>query len=104
METRADGELVKNSGRLGPLTMEARRRGMLEVFRIQSEINRSAHSQGRPKVSLINPDEAIRINELIAANTWPNRWTGEEEIGDAFTDQVMKDGLVQPIIAGLSVS
>jgi DNA sulfur modification protein DndC len=104
METRADGELVKNPGRLGPLTMEARRRGMLEVFRIQSEINLVAREQGRPEVSLINPDEAIRINELIAANTWPNRWTGEEEIGDVFTDRVMKDGLVQPIIAGLSVS
>lgn len=104
METRADGELVKNPGRLGPLTMEARRRGMLEVFRIQSEINRAARAQGRPEISLINPDEAIRINELIAANTWPNRWTGEEEIGDVFTDRVMKDGMVQPIIAGLSVN
>jgi DNA sulfur modification protein DndC len=104
METRADGELVKNPGRLGPLTMEARRRGMLEVFRIQSEINRAAREEGRPEVSLINPDEAIRINELISANTWPNRWSGEEQIGDAFTDQVMKDGIVQPIIAGLSVT
>jgi DNA sulfur modification protein DndC len=98
MERRADGELVKNPGRLGPLTMEARRAGLNEILDIQQEINDAARSNDRPEISLINEQELDRINELIAANTWPNRWSGEEEIGDAVGDRVMRDGSIQSIL------
>ena len=52
------------------------------VLGIQNEINEAARAQGRPEVSLINTEELARIEELIAADTWPNRWTGDEVTGD----------------------
>ena len=100
MEKRADGSLVLNPGRLGPLTMEARHYGLSEVLSIQDEINEAAREEGRPQVSLINAEEQARILALIEANTWPNRWTGEEEIGDALTDRILRNGQVQPLLGG----
>lgn len=79
-ETKKDGTPAHNQGRLGPLTMAARRRGIDTVSGIQAEINANAH--GRPLVTLINDEELARIEELIAANTWPERWTGDEITGD----------------------
>jgi len=81
-ELRADGTPVSNQGRMGPLTMEARRMGLAEVIAIQTEINANA-PVGRAPFSLINAEEAARIEELMAANTWPQRWTGEEVRADA---------------------
>lgn len=101
METKADGELVKNPGRLGPLTMEARSMGLNAVLDIQREINDRARLEGRPQVSLINDEELARIEDLIAANTWPNRWSGDEQIGDLWADRVMRDGSVQAILPSL---
>lgn len=101
LETKADGSLVANPGRLGPLTMDGRRLGLRTVLAIQDEINLEAKIQGRPEPSLINDEELDRIRELIEANTWPNRWTGEEEIGDVWTDRVMRDGSVQAILPAL---
>lgn len=49
METKADGTLVKNPGRLGPLTMDARRMGLRAVLAIQDEINERARIEDRPK-------------------------------------------------------
>lgn len=99
MEVKADGELVKNPGRLGPLTMDARRLGLRTVLRIQDDINARARIEDKPEVSLINDEEFDRIRELIEANTWPNRWSGDEEIGDVFGDRVLRDGSVQPVFA-----
>lgn len=101
IETKANGELVKNPGRLGPLTLEARLFGLRKVLEIQDEINEAAHVEGRPIVELINEEEHGRILELIEANTWPNRWSGDEEIGDMLTDRVMHDGSVQAILPTL---
>jgi DNA sulfur modification protein DndC len=92
---------VKNPGRLGPLTLEARLFGLRKVLEIQDEINEAAHVEGRPIVELINEEEHGRILELIEANTWPNRWSGDEEIGDMLTDRVMHDGSVQAILPTL---
>lgn len=78
-ETRKDGSDVANQGRLGPLTMDARRRGLAEILAIQDECNRLA---GHKVVDLIDDEEQSRINELIEANTWPNRWDGSEVTGD----------------------
>jgi DNA sulfur modification protein DndC len=101
MEMKADGELVKNPGRLGPLTMEARKFGLRAVLGIEGQINAWARREGRPEVSLINNEELARIEELIASNTWPNRWTGDEQIGDTITDRVMRDGSIQAILPAL---
>jgi DNA sulfur modification protein DndC len=97
METKADGSLVANPGRMGPLTMEARRIGLRFVLQIQDDVNEAARAQGRPTISLINDEEFARILELIEANTWPNRWTGDEQRGDEYTDRVLRTGQIQPV-------
>lgn len=101
METKTDGSLVANPGRLGPLTMDARRMGLRAVLQIQDEINEQARAEKRPEVLLINNEEFGRIRELMEANTWPNRWSGEEQVGDELADRVMRDGSIQPLLAGI---
>lgn len=92
-----DGSIATNPQRLGPLTMAARLHGLDEVLAIQSEINRSADEHGRPTIDLLSAEEESRIRELIAANTWPLRWTGDEPIGDELLDKYNSDGSIQPL-------
>lgn len=91
-EMRQDGTWSKNAQRLGPLTMEARRYGLDRVMDIQR----------RARVDLINDAEHSRILELIAANTWPNKWVGDEINGAELIDAVVVTGLgdlvIQPTI------
>jgi DNA sulfur modification protein DndC len=100
-ELRKDGTLVKNPQRVGPLTIEARRRGLDTVLAIQAECNNAA--MGRPKIDLINIEEECRIRELIRGNTWPRGWDGTEVAGDALLDVINGDGTLQPLIAGLEL-
>lgn len=99
-ERKMDGSLVANPGRIGPLTMEARRYGLREVLAIQREVNVVAEWQGRPEVWLITAEEEARVEDLIAANTWPNRWTGDELPGDVDLPDVYADGTIQPLLFG----
>lgn len=90
-ELRGDGEYSVNAQRLGPLTMEARAYGLERVLDIQQ----------RARVDLINAEEEARIRELWALNTWPNKWTGEEIIGDQMIDalHVVGDEIIaQPLL------
>jgi DNA sulfur modification protein DndC len=83
-ETKADGTFIATD-RLGPLTMDARRYGLAEILSIQSDIQGAAFRHGLKNAedyTLIDTEEHERILELIAANTWPNRWTGTEDQGD----------------------
>lgn len=100
-DRRKDGRLAANPMRMGPLTMEARRYGIAQILAIQEEVNASAREQGRPCIDLINQEEYDRILELIDANTWPQKWTGNEVRGDAMIDQVVADGIVQPLLLTL---
>lgn len=75
-ELRQDGTFARNVQRLGPLIMDARLYGLQRVLDIQA----------RARVDLINAEEEQRIHELIAANTWPNKWTGNEVDGDEMID------------------
>jgi DNA sulfur modification protein DndC len=97
-ERNAEGKLVANLHRLGPMLMETRRWGLNEVMKIQDEINRAAANLDRPLISLINQQEYYRIWELIDANTWPEKWTGDEETGDVPYARVMSDGSFQPLL------
>lgn len=97
-ETRKDGSLVKNQQRLGPLTMDARRWGMNQILTIQTEVNEAAVRLGRPVIDIMNQEEVERINELIALNTWPDKWTGDEPTADTLMDIYYADGSVQPTI------
>lgn len=98
VELRKDGSMVRNPQRMGPLTMEARRAGLAEVVSIQGEINQAARQQGRPEISLINAEEEQRIHQLIAENTWPDKWDGTEPTGDTLVDKINRDGTVQPLL------
>lgn len=82
-ETRADGSLVPNQHRMGPLTLEARTYALGVVLAIQNEINDAAAATNRPRLDILNDIEVARIRALIAANTWPNKWSGTEPRADA---------------------
>jgi len=84
-ERRKDGQLVANPCRMGPLTFEARRWALAEVKKLQWLAG----------VDLINPEEEARILELIAAETWPNGWTGDEPLASKPFENVRPDGSVQ---------
>jgi DNA sulfur modification protein DndC len=97
-ETRKDGTLASNPQRLGPLTLEAREYALETILGVQNEINISAQEQGRPLIDLINDEEESRIRELIAAKTFPQKWTGDEPDGLVMLDKVMRDGTIQPLL------
>jgi len=98
IELRKDGTPASNPQRVGPLTIEARERGLAEVLQIQREVNCNAELLGRPLIDLLNVEEEARIRELIAANTWPRGWDGTEAAGDALIDKINRDGTVQPLL------
>jgi DNA sulfur modification protein DndC len=95
------GELAANQQRMGPLTMDARRWGLDQVTEIENKLTFAATKEGRPAVSLINPEEYYRILALIDANTWPDGWTGEEPHADVILDKYHDDGSVQPLMDGM---
>ncbi|MGB8510227.1 MAG: phosphoadenosine phosphosulfate reductase family protein [Pyrinomonadaceae bacterium] len=97
-EVNKDGKLAKNQGRMGPLTMDARRYGLSVVLGIQDEINAASRQEGKPEVSLINSEERARILELIEADTWPDKWDGNEATGDVPFVQIYRDGSTQPLL------
>ena len=95
-ERKADGSLVSNPGRMGPLTMDARREGVNRVLSIQHRCNASRGDM--PAIDLINAEELARIDELIRANTWPDRWSGEEMRADTVTDEIQRGGSIQKVM------
>ncbi len=97
-DRRKDGTLAANPMRMGPLTFEARYFGLTQVLAIQEQVNNVAYAEGRPPIDLINSEEQARILDLIAAHTWPNGWTGRESHADTLLDQVLADGITQPLL------
>lgn len=94
-ELRADGSPAVNQGRLGPLTFEARLWGLEQVLEIQADINMEAGRLDREEYYLIDFTEQTRIRELIAAETWPQGWSGEEPVGDSLDYDLFRDGTIQ---------
>ncbi|SMF47316.1 3'-phosphoadenosine 5'-phosphosulfate sulfotransferase (PAPS reductase)/FAD synthetase [Azospirillum oryzae] len=88
----------KNKQRMGPVTLDGRRMALERVLDIQRRCNDAAAGLGRPTVDLLNAEEETRIRELIAAETWPQGWDGDEPTGDVPLDLVYRDGLVQPLL------
>ncbi len=99
-EKRADGSLVPNQQRMGPITLPARLNALDRILAIQAECNGEAARRGRPLVDLLNAEEESRIREMIAAGTWPRRWDGTEPTADKPLDAVFSDGSVQPLLIG----
>lgn len=100
-ERRKDGTLVANQQRMGPITIEARREALATILGIQDEINSEADRLGRPYVDMLNAEEAARIRELLDANTWPQKWTGDEPTGDELFEPMFADGSMQSFLPGL---
>jgi DNA sulfur modification protein DndC len=96
IERLKDGSIAKNPQRMGPITLEARLMGLDRVLSIQTEINAAARVLGRPEIDLINAEEEARIRELIALETWPDGWEGDEPIATTVMDVVYQNGAVQP--------
>lgn len=99
-ERLKDGSIAKNPQRMGPLTLEAREMGLERVLGIQAACNAAALALGRPQISLIDADEEARIRELIAANTWPDGWDGDEPGAETVMPVVYQNGAVQPLLFG----
>jgi DNA sulfur modification protein DndC len=78
--------------------MAARHHALKTVLEIQQQINRLARKQGQAKFSLIDNEELARIEELIEANTWPERWSGTEQTGDILMPKVLGEGVIQPTL------
>lgn len=78
--------------------MDARRWMLSQVLEIQDEVNEAASRLKRPAINLINEEELNRINELIDANTWPQKWDGTEETGDILRPNILSDGSIQPLL------
>jgi DNA sulfur modification protein DndC len=97
-EVRKDGSLAKKQGRLGPLTLETREWMLGEILRIEAEVNAGAAQMDQPDICLINAEELARIRELIAAETWPEKWDGTEHRGDEWLPEILSDGSVQPLL------
>lgn len=81
-EARKDGSLISSQNRIGPLTMDARRWALEKILDIQTRCNAAAIERGLPLIDILNNEEVARIEELIAANTWPQKWTGNEPRAD----------------------
>lgn len=88
VERLKNGDIAKNPQRMGPLTISARYIALGQILDIQR----------RAGVDLINDEEELRIRELLAAGTYPNKWDGSEPRADAWLDAVHGDGSIQPIL------
>ncbi len=97
IEVLKSGRVAANPQRMGPLTFSARLWALGEILSIQTEVNSAARALGRPEIDLINAEEEARIRELIAAETWPQGWDGDEPTADTPIDTVYADGSVQPL-------
>ncbi|KAM3091271.1 phosphoadenosine phosphosulfate reductase family protein [Phormidesmis sp. 146-35] len=97
-EERKSATKYIGRNRLGPLHLEARRWMLEQVLAIQEEVNVVARSLNKPEISLINDEELARIEELVAANTFPDRWDGTEHRGDEWLPEILPDGSIQPLL------
>lgn len=100
LERLKDGSIAANPQRMGPLTFEARLMALDRILGIQAACNTAAAEQGRPSIDILNAEEEARIRELIAAQTWPNGWDGDEPSAETWLDTVFQDGSVQPLLFG----
>ncbi|WP_431482139.1 phosphoadenosine phosphosulfate reductase family protein [Pseudomonas gorinensis] len=98
IERLKDGSIAANPQRMGPILLESRLMALERLLGIQAEINEAAKRLGRPLVDMINAEEEARIRELIAAETWPDGWDGDEPVATTPLDKVYADGSVQPLL------
>jgi DNA sulfur modification protein DndC len=100
-ERNKDGKLSANPNRKGPLTLAARVRALGEVLAIQAEVNTAADVQGLAHIDLINAEEEARIRELIAARTYPNKWSDADPDATKLIPQVIDERTRQELLLTL---
>ncbi len=100
-ERNADGKLSSNPNRKGPLTLAARAWALGEMLAVQAEVNAVADAQGRPRIDLINAEEEARIRELIAARTYPQRWSDDDPDATVLIPQTLGEGITQDLLLTL---
>lgn len=98
IEILKSGKQASNPQRMGPVTIEARARALTEVLAIQAECNAAARVRGRPLVDILNTEEEARVRELLAAETWPDGWDGDEPLADEVLPGVFSDGTTQALL------
>lgn len=103
-ERRKDGTLVDKQNRMGPLTLAARTMALDRVLDIQSRCNTAAVALGRPIVDMLNAEEEHRIRELVAAGTWPRRWSGHEPLATDHFDEDCDDLFTAMTVNGRAAS
>ena len=107
VETLKDGSFGKNPQREGPIKLESRAWALGEVLAIQAGINATAVATGRERIDILSAEEEARIRELIAAETWPDGWEGNEPGAEVLLDKVYVlhgKRVVQPRLLGLEDS
>ena len=77
-ETNANGEYSSNPNRVGPLTIEARKKFYSAICEVQEEVNRLA-PEGK-QIDILNAEEKARIRWHWENNIWPDRWNGDEPL------------------------
>jgi DNA sulfur modification protein DndC len=90
------GKGVKNQGRMGPLTFEARREGLTRLLNIIDKVNHEAVRLSRPLIDIINEQEIERIHQHWIKRSWPQGWDGTEQRADQPFIQFFTDGSSQP--------
>lgn len=100
VEILKSGKEAANPQRMGPLTLDARQNALTRILAIQDQVNADAMRLGREPIDIINSEEEARIRELIAANTWPDGWAGNEPTADTPMDIEYGNGVVQPLLFG----
>lgn len=94
-EKKKDGNYSANPNRMGPLTIEARKKFLKQIVSVQEEVNAMAVAQSRPEIDIINQEEIGRIKWHWENNIWPNGWDGMEQIATELHDTVYSDGSIQ---------
>ncbi|MBD9390146.1 phosphoadenosine phosphosulfate reductase family protein [Agrobacterium sp. AGB01] len=98
VERLRSGAVAANPQRMGPLTFDARRMGLERILAIQSQINTDADRLCRPRIDILNDEEELRIGQLIADQTWPQGWDGDEPVADTPMPSIFADGSIQLLL------
>lgn len=98
VERLKSGAIAKNPQRQGPIKLASRLWALEQVLGIQVRVNEAAERLDRPRIDLLNPEEEARIRELIAAGTWPDKWSDADPDADIPLDAIFSDGSVQPLL------
>lgn len=83
---RADGSVsAAKTGKMGPLTIDARRYFLWRVQQLEAEAN----------YIMIDPDEEMTIRQMWRDGVYPRDWTGNEETAsDSLVKYVISDGQI----------